>query len=390
MKILLVNVTYKKGSTGSIVSNLFNEFAKQENETFYIYGRGKKVKEHNVIKKTLELESKFCHLISKFTGNMYGGMLISTRRIIRTIKKINPDVINLHCLNGYFVNIYKLLNWLAKAKIKTVLTMHADFMMTGGCGYTVDCEKYITNECKKCQFIHEFNGKFSLNRTNHFYKKLEKSVSCFDKDLLKVTTVSPWLEKRYSLSKIYGNYSVQTILNPIEKIFFSNAKNNPYKEENNILYVTPDIHDLVKSGWLIKDIASLRPDLHFIVICAKDIDFEFDNKNITYIKGGVSREQLRDYYYYADATLILSKRETFSMVVGESLACGTPVVGFKCGGPETIAIDKFCFFFDYGDVKGVAKHLCKNTFDKNNISENAKNKYCPEQIANDYLEVYKR
>lgn len=390
MKIVLVNVTYKKGSTGSIVGNLFDKFSEEGNETYYIYGRGPKISAENVFKRTLELESKIHHFISKISGNMYGGMFFSTKRIIRLIKKIKPDVVNLHCVNGYFVNIYKLISWLAKNKIKTVLTMHADFMMTGGCGYALDCDKYINNECKNCQFVRDFNGKLSLNRTNHFYKKLMKSISKFDKELLTVSTVSPWLKDRYSLSNIYRNYYIQTIINPVEKIFFCEPSNNPYKDTKNVLYVTPDIYDFVKSGWLIKDIASLRPDLHFTIVCTKDVDFTFNNENITYIKGGLTREKLRDYYFFADVTLILSKRETFSMVVGESLACGTPVVGFKSGGPETITLEKYSNFIEYGDIKGIAKVLCKYDYDKNVIRKEASKKYGVNSISKQYLELFKR
>ena len=293
MKILLVNVTKDKGSTGRIVSSLFNEFKKQGHDVKLIYGRGPKTKHSDFfIKKTCELESKFCHLLSLFTGDLYGLMLISTHRIKKAIKKINPDVINLHCINGYFVNIYRLLKWLAKKNYKTILTMHAEFMMTGGCGYTIECNHHINCECKNCKFIKEINGKYSLNRTHHFYKKMEKSILCFSKDKLKISCVSPWLTKRFKESPIYKNYEIKTIINPVDEIFFTNSDISPYLTKNNILYVTPDISDYVKTGWLIRDIARRRPDLNFTIVCGKQIDFEFDENNIKYISGGLGKEKL--------------------------------------------------------------------------------------------------
>ena len=42
--------------------------------------------------------------------------------------------------------------------------------------------------------------------------------------------------------------------------------------------------------------------------------------------------RLAEYYSLVDVTVITSFHETFSMVVAESLSCGTPIVGFKAGG----------------------------------------------------------
>lgn len=387
MKILLINNVFKSGSTGNIVKNLFEKLSKT-NDLFVIYGRGKKINNGRVVKKTFELESKFCHFCSLFSGNMYGGMYFSTKRIIKYIKKVNPDVVNLHCLNGYFVNIYTLLIWLAENNYKTVLTMHADFMMTGGCGYTVECNKHKCCECRGCEAFKQFNGRFSLNTAHKQYLKLKKAISKFDNEHLKVTCVSPWLTERYKKSPIYQGLNIETIINPVDDVFMEHSENNPYKSKNNFLYVTPDIYDQVKSGWLIRDIAKNRQDLNFTIVCTKDIDFKFDEPNINYIKGGLSKEKLRDYYYYADGTLLLSKRETFSMVVAESLLCGTPVYGFKSGGPESICINEYCKFVDFGNLKSISASLKPNNRTKNEITNLAKKKYNSNTIANLYLKSY--
>lgn len=388
MKILLINTVFDKGSTGKIVSTLHNNLMRTKHESYVIFGRGKKVNDTNVFKKTIEIESKLHHFFSKLTGNMYGGMFFSTSRIIKKIKRIKPDVVNLHCLNGYFVNIYKLLKWLALNNIKTVLTMHADFMMTGGCGYALECKQYLNSECKNCQSYKTFNGRFSFNYASSAFKKMKKVINLFKNENLKITCVSPWLKDRYSASPIFKERFIRTILNPVDDLFFKEKENNPYTSKNNILYVTPDITDYVKSGWLIDKIASRRPDLHFTIICMRDIDFNFKNKNITYIKGGVTKSKLRDYYYYANATIILSKKETFSMVVAESLACGTPVYGFKSGGPETIAIDEYCLFFDYGNIDDLAKNLVSLNDNKSKIINCAEKKYGSKIIINNYIDVF--
>lgn len=387
MKILYVNVVYGYGSTGKIVKSLF-EKTSLKHETYLIYGRGKKLYQKNIFKPTIELESKIHHFFSKFTGNIYGGMHFSTMRTISRIKKINPDIVNLHCLNGYFVNIYKLLKWLAKNNIKTVLTMHADFMMTGGCGVAANCEKYINLECKNCKKVKQFNGIFSLKRTNYFYKKLLKCISKFNNDSFIGTCVSNWLQLRYSKSPIYRGKIFKTVLNPIDDLFFKKGNINPYQQGKNILFVTPDIFDPTKGSCFIDEIAQRRKDLNFTVICSKNQEFKFKNNNVVYIKCGVSQEKLRDYYYFADATLLLSSSETFSMVTAESLACGTPVYGFKCGGPESFLLNRDSKFFNYNDFDGLASSLLTIKNNKEIISKNAYNLFNSEVVCNQYLKVF--
>ena len=118
MKVLQVNCVYKKGSTGKIAYDIHKELLDRGQESVICYGRGEIIQEPFVYKTCSELYSKANHLWSWITGLMYGGLFFSTNKLIGIIKKENPDIVHLHCLNGYFVNIYRLISWLKKNKIK--------------------------------------------------------------------------------------------------------------------------------------------------------------------------------------------------------------------------------------------------------------------------------
>ena len=120
MKVLQVNCVYRKGSTGAIVHDLHTQLLELGIESVVCYGRGAQIQEEKVHKVCGELYSKFNNLLTRFTGMMYGGCFFSTGRLLHVIRKEKPDIVHLHCLNGFCVNVYQLLNFLAKRNIKTV------------------------------------------------------------------------------------------------------------------------------------------------------------------------------------------------------------------------------------------------------------------------------
>ena len=83
-------------------------------ESIVCYGRGELVKESGVYKTCPEWYSKLNKALTKINGIMYGGCFFSTNKLISIIKREQPDVVHLQCINGYFVNIYRLVNWLKK------------------------------------------------------------------------------------------------------------------------------------------------------------------------------------------------------------------------------------------------------------------------------------
>ena len=94
----------------------------------------------------------------------------------------------------------------------------------------------------------------------------------------------------------------------------------------------------------------------------------------------------------ADATLLTSERETFSMVTAESLCCGTPVAGFEAGGPESIALPEFSRFVPYGDTDALGEALLgimSQGTDRNRLAKEAKELYSGRRMAEEYINLYK-
>lgn len=393
MKILQINVVYARGSTGTIVLNLHRQYAINGLDSYVIYGRGQKPIESNVYKTTAEFGSNVHHFIANIFDNVYGGLPFATSRLIRTINKIKPDVVHVHCINGYFVNIYKLINYLKKKGIKTVITNHAEFYYTSNCGYSFECDKWRTC-CKHCPHIKEFNSRYSIDRTKHNYLKMKKAFNSFNKDNIVVASVSPWVTDRSKSSPILGQYKHVTILNGFKTDKYICYDKEDIRKELN-LPLNKQIYSFICSNWnenskkeyFYKVVDSIKDAIFILIGAPKDENVPSNVINVGYIN---NQTLMNKYLSSSDKLLSLSKRETFSLPVAESLCSGTPVVGFFAGGPETICIDKYCSFCDYGDIDILINLINKdNKYDRLAISKEAKDKYSLDNMANGYISIYK-
>ncbi len=399
MKILQVNCVYKKGSTGKITYDIHSELLKQGIESVVCYGRGEKINEPHVYKTCGEVYSKINHLLSEFTGVMYGGCFFSTNKLIKIIKKEKPDVVHLQCINGYFVNIYRLVSWLKKHDIKTVLALHAEFMYTANCGYALDCDKWQT-ACGHCPRLKQETKSFLVDGTHKSWQKMKKAFDGFNDNLV-VTSVSPWLMERAKLSPILNDKKHEVVLNGVNTDVFHFYDTSELRSQMGltgvkvIFHATPSFDDNInniKGGYHVLKLAEkmLNENVKFVVAGSHPEGLKVPPNVI--LLGKVSdQELLAKYYSMANVTLLTSKKETFSMVTAESLCCGTPVVGFKAGAPEQISIPEYSSFVDFGDLESLHEEMKKflaESLLKMDIALTSNCKYAKQTMTENYLKIY--
>ena len=390
MKVLQINCVYNSGSTGKITAVLHHELKKRGIESKVCFGRGEISNEVDVSKTCSELSSKCYHFISRLTGVMYGSCLYSTYKLIKIIKNENPDVVHLQCINGYFVNIYRLLKYLKQKKIATVLTLHAEFMYTGGCGYALDCEKWKNIPgCGNCPVCRQETESLFFDGTRKMWKKMYRSFNGFTK--LKIVSVSPWLSSRAKKSSILCDKEHAVIYNGVDVSVFHNYPRK-IKKRKIVFHASPyfnDNFDHIKGGYYVLELAKRMPEVQFVVAGTYFVKNTIP-QNVTLLGKITNQESLARWYSNADVTLLTSKRETFSMICAESLCCGTPVVGFKAGAPEQIAIECYSEFVDYGNLDKLEKTVREwlNKEKNEQIAIDAKARYSKEIMTQRYIEVY--
>lgn len=399
MKVLQVNCVFNKGSTGKITYDIHSELLKQGYDSVICYGRGEKTKEKNVYKTCGEFYSKCNNLLSRLTGLMYGGCCFSTKKLISIIKKEKPDVVHLQCLNGYFVNVYRLITWLKKNNVKTVLTLHAEFMYTASCGYALDCDRWQSG-CGRCPRLKRETKSFFIDGTAKSWLKMKKAFDGFDDNLV-VVSVSPWLMDRAKKSSILQNKKHEVILNGVNTEIFHCYDTSELRKQMGldgkkiIFHATPAFNNdvnSIKGGYYVIKLAEKMLDENVIFVVAGNYPNGLKVPSNVLLLGNVSDQiLLAKYYSMADVTLLTSKKETFSMVTAESLCCGTPVVGFKAGAPEQIAIPEYSSFVEYGNVDALKSEVDKILNSENlkcNVAYFSHGKYSKQTMIDGYIKVY--
>ena len=411
MRVLQINSVYRRGSTGKIVHDLHTAFKSRGIDSYVIYGRGRTADEiandSNVIRICSELYARANTFRAILTGLPYGGCKGSTQRLVRMIRKIQPDIVHLQCINEHFINIYTILEWLGRNRIPTVVTLHAEFMFTANCGHANECTRWEKG-CGNCPDLRAATRSFFLDRTAESCRRMKKAFSYFG-DNLYIVSVSPWLEKRALKSPILREKRHEVILNGLDtKVFYhrreySHINTADYRNYEKIIFhataMFRDRKEDPKGGWYIIRLAErLKKDGVLVIVAGNYEIREPLPDNIILLGNVTDQNEMAEHYSYADLTLITSKKETFSMVCAESLCCGTPVAGFAAGGPETIALPGYSSFVRFGDldalVQCVKEMLGSSNVvvqsDPEQIAKEAKEQYDRERMAAGYLEIYER
>ena len=146
----------------------------------------------------------------------------------------------------------------------------------------------------------------------------------------------------------------------------------------------------LKGGWYVLALAKRMPDVTFAVVGNRD-PLQNVPDNVLDIGRLEEPALLAAWYCAADAALLTSRRETFSLVTAESLCCGTPVVGFRAGGPESIAPPSCCEFVEYGDLDALEHALrsrLEATPDRAAIAADAAARFSMENMYRAYKAEY--
>lgn len=399
MRVLQINIVYNQGSTGKIVDDIHKRLLRDGHESYVVFGKGenwqKRDSEH-IYRTTSENRSEIYRKLSRISGLRYNTAYFETHKLLKHLDRINPDIVHLHCLNCAYINPYILLNHLGKKNYKVLVTHHADVTITANCDYAFECERWKIG-CGHCPTVITEKRSFFVDATHLSWMQMGKAFAKVK--YLYASGVSDWMTERVMQSPFFAGKECRTILNGLDTDAYTYRADTRdimtrlgiNSSDKIVLHVTPNFSAPIKGGKYVLELAQRMPDVKFIIVGIKKHELKGLPSNIIPISNIQSRKTLSEYYSLADITILTSFRESFSMVTAESLCCGTPVVGFKAGAPETISMPEYSEFVDYGDVdrlQSCTNKFIKRNIDKIELSKRALLKYNAEKMYQEYKEYY--
>lgn len=345
-KLLQINLSVNCLSTGKIAEDI-GKAAMQKGWESYIAGKmiGKNPSESSVIKIGNSKSLYFPYFESFLLDNHCFGLASrsATRKLIDEIERIKPDVIQLHTIHCYYLNLKLLFEYFATIKAPIVWTLHDCWSFTGHCAHfdAVGCDRWKTH-CLNCPQLKLYPKSLGLidNSWNNFDLKKKLFTSLGDR--LHIITVSQWL-LNLAKKSFFNGLSTDVIYNGVNTNIY---KPNPSNSIRSTLGLdNKKILLGVASSWSerkgLNDYLALSKilsdDKRIILIGLKKKQIKNLPPNIIGIEKTENVYQLTQLYSIASVVLNLSIEETFGLTTVEGMACGTPgIVYDKTASPELI------------------------------------------------------
>jgi len=161
VKILQINSTCNSGSTGRIAEDIGRIALEAGFESYISYGRNCSNSVSNTIRIGNHL-GVYEHVIFTRLFDCHGlCSRLATRKFIRQVRELSPDIVHLHNIHGYYINYKILFDFLSKAQIPVVWTLHDCWSFTGHCAYFdfMGCKKWLSH-CDKCPSKKDYPASF--------------------------------------------------------------------------------------------------------------------------------------------------------------------------------------------------------------------------------------
>lgn len=365
VRILQINTSIVR-STGTIAQAIGDMILEEGWESYLAYSA--RTERHDSKSKLIPIGSKRdaqIHAISTRLFDNHGFCSSkATRKLIENIKEIDPDIIHLHNIHGYYLNLDILFRYLSGSGKPIVWTLHDCWPMTGHCSHfdAIGCMKWKTG-CYRCALKTEYPSSILIDNSKRNWKRKKHLFNLID--YLTIVPVSSWMESIVKESYL-KKYPTHVIHNGIDLEVFNINSSNTIRERHHIGDRTIALG--VATGWYeggglrrfneFMKLSNLLDDQYRIVLIGLEGHQLADlPSNVIGIRRTANQKELAEYYAAADVFINPTYQDSLPTVNMEALACGTPVITYKTGGSTEIIDSSTGWVVNKGDVKALAFHV---------------------------------
>lgn len=387
MKVLMINSVCGIKSTGRIATDLADMLTEKGHTVKIAYGREEvpeKYKEY-AVRIGNEWDVRLHGLEARLFDNAGFGSKKATLKFLEWVREFAPDIIHLHNLHGYYINVELLFKFLKEYKRPVIWTLHDCWAFTGHCSYFDLCQCYKwKTECKQCPQKKEYPASILFDNSRNNYRN--KKAAFQEVDNMVIVTPSNWLADLVKESFL-REYETRVINNGIDLTLFKPTEGEfreKYKLGNKIIVLG------VASVWEVRkglvDFIELRKllDRRYEIVL---VGVSEEDKNILpYGMLGITRtdsvRELAEIYTAADIFLNLTYEDNYPTVNLEAQACGTPVITYRTGGSVESVLEEQVA--NQGDLKSVVELIVKYEGKKTSVQS-----FYDKNVAfEEYIELY--
>lgn len=396
MKVLQINSVCGIRGTGRICTDIADILAQNGHDCKIAYGREtvpEKYKKY-AVRIGSDLSVKIDAIKSRIIDNAGFNSVCATKKFVKWIEEYNPDIIHLHNIHGYYLNVEILFDYLKKSNKPVVWTLHDCWTFTGHCAYFdfVGCDKWLKG-CENCPQKHEYPASlFADSSYKNYIRKKHIFTGVKNMTLL---TPSNWLERQVNNSFL-REYPVKVVNNGIDLSVFkptdSNFRQKHGLEHKKVVLGVASVWDRRKGLSDFLELSKMLDDSYRIVLVGLNKE-QISNlpKNIIGIPRVLEASELAEIYSAADVFANLSVEETMGLTTVEALACGTPVVVYDRTAVPEVVDENTSIVVKHGDItelKAAVTSIQKRSTDCINRATHFDKNTRYNSILDTYLKLY--
>lgn len=400
MKVLQVNTAVNTGSTGRIAESIGMILLKNGEQSVVAFGRGNQNSGSQKIRIGFRLDYILHGVKTRLLDKHAFGSKAATQKFIEEIDILQPDIIHLHNLHGYYIHVGVLFNYLKTKNIPIVWTLHDCWAFTGHCSFfqRVNCEKWKT-QCHHCPLSKRYPESFFIDNSFENYNNKKELFNGLENMML--VTPSHWLRNLLKESFL-KTYPVKVIHNGVDlQKFFPDEKNIPlYRQKigvgnRHVILGVASIWDRRKglADFLQLSVIINPEEVIVLVGLPKEIIKTLPD-NIIGIERTENIDELVTLYNIATVFMNPTWVDNFPTTNIEALATGTPVITYRTGGSIEAIDEATGMVIEQGDIEGLkqAVEIIKakgKDFYTDNCRQRAVDLFNEQERFTDYYQLYK-
>lgn len=364
MKVLQITAFSGWGCTGRIAVGIDNVLKEHGCESAIAWGR---INTAPDTVHTIRIGNSFdqkCHgLYTRITDKCGFASRTVTKKFLKELDEYNPDLIQLHIMHGYYINLEELFTYIKKKNIPVVWTFHDCWAFTGHCPYfdLVGCEKWKVG-CERCpQKKHHptswvmDNSKWNWNKKKELFTGIEN---------LTIVTPSEWLAGLVRQSFL-EKCRIEVINNGINVEDFKPIDNNIHEK---YAIQGKKIVLGVSSSWAkskglddFVELSKMLPSKYQIILVGLTQEQKSSlPDNIIGLTRTDSVQELAELYTAAFVFVNPTYEDNYPTTNLEALACGTPVITYRTGGSvEIVEKTNAGVIVEQGNIKMLAAAIAE-------------------------------